>query len=239
MDNRYQRTKALIGENSFEKLNKAKVIVFGIGGVGSYVVEALARAGIGTIGLVDKDIVDETNINRQLIALSSTVGKLKTEVARERIMDINPECEVKAHSIFYLPETASKINLGEYDYIVDAIDNVTAKIMLVEEAKQKNIPIISSMGTGNKLNPMAFEVADIYETTVCPLAKVMRKELRVRDIDSLKVVYSKELPVHTGFSVETENLIASRRPAPSSISFVPSVAGLIIAGEVIKDIIGE
>jgi len=239
MDNRYQRTKALIGENSFEKLNKAKVIVFGIGGVGSYVVEALARAGIGTIGLVDKDIVDETNINRQLIALSSTVGKLKTEVARERIMDINPECEVKAYSIFYLPETASKINLSEYDYIVDAIDNVTAKIMLVEEAKQKNIPIISSMGTGNKLDPMAFEVADIYETTVCPLAKVMRKELRTRDIDSLKVVYSKELPVHTGFSVETENLIASRRPAPSSISFVPSVAGLIIAGEVIKDIIGE
>lgn len=238
MSNRFQRTETLIGEDKFNKLVNAKVIVFGIGGVGSYVVEALARAGVGTIALVDKDTVDETNINRQLIALSSTIGKLKTKIASERIKDINPDCKVITYPLFYLPETAEEIDLSEYDYIVDAIDNVTAKILLVTEAKRNNIPIISSMGTGNKLDPSGFMVADIYETSVCPLAKVMRKELRNRGVESLKVVYSKEEPVHPGFSVETENLIASRRPAPQSISFVPPVAGLIIASEVIKDIAG-
>lgn len=238
MSNRFQRTKTLIGEDKFNKLTDSKVIVFGIGGVGSYVVEALARAGVGTIALVDKDVVDETNINRQLIALTSTIGKYKTEIATDRIKDINPDCKVITYPMFYLPETANQINLLEYDYIVDAIDNVTAKIHLVEEAKKNNIPIISSMGTGNKLNPTGFMVADIYETSVCPLAKVMRKELRSRGVKDLKVVYSKEEPVHPGFSVETETLIASRRPAPQSISFVPPVAGLIIASEVVKDIAG-
>lgn len=232
------RTENLIGEEALNKLINANVIVFGIGGVGSYTVEALARSGIGKISLVDKDIVEKSNINRQLIATSSTVGHSKVSVASQRIRDINPLCEVTEYELFYLPETKDKIDLSKYDYIVDAIDNVTAKLLLVTQASALSIPIISSMGTGNKLDPTAFEVTDIYDTQVCPLAKVMRHELRKRGIDSLKVVYSKEESVQKGFSSETENLIASRRPAPASIAFVPSVAGLIIAGEVIKDITG-
>lgn len=232
------RTGNLIGEEALNKLCGASVIVFGIGGVGSYTVEALARSGIGRIALVDRDEVEKSNINRQLIATFSTIGRSKVSVAADRVKDINPCCDIEEYELFYLPETKDQIDLSKYDYIVDAIDNVTAKILLAKEAAALGIPIISSMGTGNKLDPMAFEVADIYETSVCPLAKVMRHELRKCGISSLKVVYSKEEPILKGFSEESENLIASRRPAPASIAFVPSVAGLIIAGEVIKDITG-
>ncbi len=225
MENQFTRTRLVIGDEGIQKLNKAKVAVFGIGGVGSYVVEALARAGVGNFILVDKDVVDITNINRQIIATHSTVGKPKVEIARDRILDINPNISVKIYQEFFLPETEGILD-ESIDYIIDAIDTVTAKIELVVRANKLNIPIISSMGTGNKLDPTKFEVADIYKTSVCPLAKVMRKELKDRGIKKLKVVYSKEEPKkHEGGRT------------PGSISFVPSVAGLIIAGEVIKDII--
>lgn len=237
MKTRFQRTERLLGEKALKTLEKAKVAVFGIGGVGSYTVEALARSGVGALTLIDSDVVEETNINRQLVATTSTIGRAKVQVARDRILDINPDCEVTIHQILYLPETKNLIDFSQFDYVVDAIDNVTGKICLIEEAMEKNIPIISSMGTGNKLDPTAFEVTDISKTSVCPLAKVMRRELRKRNIDHLKVVYSKEEPI--GYKVfESENLIASSRPLPASVAFVPSVAGLIIAGEVIKDITG-
>lgn len=224
MDNRFSRTELLIGKEAIKKLNKSKVAVFGIGGVGSYVVEGLARAGIGNFILVDKDEVDITNINRQIIATTKTVGKSKVEVSKERILEINPEAKVKIYQEFFMPETEGILD-DSIDYIVDAVDTVTAKIELVVRANKLNIPIISSMGTGNKLDPTAFEVADIYKTSVCPLAKVMRKELKARGIKKLKVVYSKEEPIKQ-----------EARGVPASISFVPSVAGLIIAGEVIKDL---
>lgn len=226
----FSRTELLIGKEKVEKLNKSKVAIFGIGGVGSYVVEGLARAGVGKFVLIDKDKVDITNLNRQIIATHKTIGKAKVEVSKERILEINPNAEVEIHEEFFLPESEGILD-ETVDYIVDAIDTVTAKIELVMRANKLNIPIISSMGTGNKLDPTRFEVTDIYKTEVCPLAKVMRKELKQREIKKLKVVYSKEEPVKIIHSEE------GRKQPPASISFVPSVAGLIIAGEVIKDLI--
>lgn len=226
MQNQFLRTEMLIGKEAVEKLQKSKVAIFGIGGVGSYTVEALARAGIGKFILVDKDVVDETNLNRQIIATTKTIGRPKVEVAKERILEINPNAEVEIHQEFFMPETQGILD-NSVNYIVDAVDTVTAKIELVLRANQMNIPIVSSMGTGNKLDPTKFEVADIYKTSVCPLAKVMRKELKNRGIKKLKVVYSKEEPIKQD----------GEKRLPASISFVPSVAGLIIAGEVVKDII--
>ena len=228
MSNQFSRTELLIGKEAVEKLNNSKVAVFGIGGVGSFVVEALARAGVKNFVLVDKDNVDITNLNRQIIATNKTLGKPKVEVAKERILDINKDANVEIYQEFFMPETEGILD-NSIDYIVDAVDTVTAKIELVLRANKLNIPIISSMGTGNKLDPTKFEVADIYKTSVCPLAKVMRKELKKRGIEKLKVIYSKEEPLKIE---ETEE-----GRVPGSISFVPSVAGLIIAGEVIKDLI--
>ena len=230
--NSFTRSEILIGKEAQEKLSAAKVIVFGVGGVGSYTLEALARSGIGNISLVDNDTVCESNINRQLIALQSTIGKSKVKVMQDRIKDINPDCNVAAYELFYTAE--KEIDLSGYDYIVDAIDTVTSKLVLIEEAKRLNIPIISCMGTGNKLNPSLFEITDIYKTSVCPLARVMRNELKKRGIKKLKVLYSKEEPIKP---TEIANENTTKRQTPGSISFVPSVAGLIIAGEVIKDII--
>lgn len=226
----FSRTELLIGKDAIEKLNKSKVAVFGIGGVGSFVVEGLARAGIGKFILVDKDKVDISNLNRQIIATHKTIGKSKVEVAKERILEINPEAEVEIFEDFFMPETTGILD-ETVDYIVDSVDTVTAKIELAVRANKLNIPIISSMGTGNKLDPTRFEVTDIYKTSVCPLAKVMRKELKLRGIKKLKVVYSKEEPIKVSSNPDT------RKQTPGSISFVPSVAGLTIAGEVIKDII--
>ncbi len=226
------RTAMLIGEEGVEKLKKARVAVFGVGGVGGYVVEALARSGVGALDLVDKDVVSISNLNRQIIALRSTVGRLKTEVAAERVKDINPEISVRCHNLFYLPETADEFDFSAYDYIVDAIDTVSGKIALIERAKAANIPVISSMGAGNKLDPTAFEVADITKTSVCPLARVMRRELKKRGVDHVKVVYSKEEPMSSK-RIDEE----SGKPIAGSIAFVPSAVGLIISGEVIKDLI--
>lgn len=223
----FSRTELIIGKEAVENLHSKKVAIFGIGGVGSFVVEGLARAGVGGFLLVDKDVVDVTNINRQLIATHKTIGRPKVEVAKERILEINPRAKIEVLQQFFMPDSKGIID-NSIDYIVDAVDTVTAKIELVLRAKEHNIPIISSMGTGNKLNPTRFEVADLCNTVVCPLAKVMRKELKLRGIEHLKVVYSKEEPIkHEGGRT------------PGSISFVPSVAGLIIAGEVIKDILKE
>ena len=250
MLNQFSRTELLIGKEAIKKLNKAKVAIFGIGGVGSFVVEGLVRVGIENFILIDNDKICLTNLNRQLIATHKTVGKYKVEVAKERILEINPNAKVETHQEFFMPE--SKEILDEtVDYIVDSVDTVTAKIELVVRANKLNIPIISSMGTGNKLDSTKFEVTDIYKTSVCPLAKVMRKELRPRGIKELKVVYSKEEPINpyeTGnsgcendftYPSETKRECTVRNQVPGSISFVPSVAGLIIAGEVIKDIIGK
>lgn len=220
----FSRTESLIGKDAVGKLLTSKVIVFGVGGVGSYVCEALARAGVGTLDIVDKDVVDVTNINRQLIALNSTVGKPKVQVCAERLKDINPQIHVTPHQCFYLPENSQQFDFSKYDYVVDAIDNVTAKIDIICKAKQAGVSVISSMGTGNKLDPMAFKVADIEKTKVCPLAKVVRKELRKRGVEGVKVVYSEEEPVNTG------------NRTPASISFVPSAAGLLIAKTVIDDL---
>ena len=225
MENQYTRTIAVLGEAAIEKLKKSHVAVFGVGGVGSYTVEALARAGVGKIDLIDNDIFNVTNINRQLYATYKTIGQHKVEVARERILDINPECIVKTHKMFYLPENAHMLDLLQYDYIVDAIDTVAAKVELIVRADKCGIKIISSMGTGNKLQPHMFEVSDIYKTSVCPLAKVMRTRLKKEGIKRLKVVYSKEEPI-----TNPDNIIGS-------VPFVPSAAGLIIAGEVVKDLI--
>ncbi len=227
MENQFSRTEMMLGKEAVERLNSARVAVFGIGGVGGFTVEALARAGIGELHLFDSDRVSVTNINRQIIALHSTIGRLKTEVMKERIADINPEAAVKSYPIFYGEETADSVDLSSYDYVVDAIDSVRSKILLICRAKEAGTPIISSMGAGNKLDPTRFEVADIYKTSVCPLARAVRVELKKRGIDSLKTVFSAEHPVHPRDSGES---------APGSLSFVPSVVGLIIAGEVIKDI---
>jgi len=225
MEELYSRTEMLIGKVGIEKLKNAKVAIFGIGGVGSYVVEGLVRAGVSNFILVDNDEVSISNINRQIIATTKTIGRPKVEVAKERILEINPEAKVETYKEFFMPES-NEIFDNTVDYIVDAIDTVTAKIELVLRAKKLNIPIISSMGTGNKLDPTKFEITDIYKTEVCPLAKVMRKELKNRGIEHLKVLYSKEEPIKQ-----------NGKRVPGSISFVPSVAGLVIAGEVIKDII--
>ena len=226
----FSRTELLIGKENIEKLNKIKVAIFGIGGVGSFVVEGLARAGVGKFILVDNDKVSITNLNRQIIATHKTVGKSKVQVARERILEINPKAKVEVYEEFFMPETKGILD-ETVDYIVDSVDTVTAKIELVARANELKIPIISCMGTGNKLDPTKFEVTDIYKTSVCPLAKVMRKELKIRGIKKLKVVYSKEEQVKISGNFE------GNKQVPASISFVPSVAGLIIAGEVIKDII--
>lgn len=230
----FGRTALLLGDEGIEKLGRCRIAVFGLGGVGSYVVEALARSGVGALDLIDSDRVAPSNINRQIIALHSTIGRLKTEVTEERVHDINPDCIVKTYPIFYLPNTADQFDFSVYDYVVDAIDTVSAKLMLAEECQRKGIPLISSMGTGRKLDPGQFEVADIYQTSVCPLAKVMRYECRKRGIQSLKVVYSRELPAEPAESSETPP--PGRRSVPGSIAFVPSTAGLMIAGEVIKDL---
>lgn len=230
MQDQFSRTELLIGKEKIEKLKNSKVAIFGLGGVGSYVLEACVRVGIGNFVLVDKDEVDITNLNRQIIATRKTIGKPKVEVAKERILEINPEANVEIYQEFFMPETKGILD-ESINYIVDAVDTVTAKIELVVRANKLNIPIISSMGTGNKLDPTKFEVADIYKTSVCPLAKVMRKELKTRGIKKLKVVYSKEEPI----KIQAYNEV--RKQVPASISFVPSVAGLIIAGEVIKDIL--
>jgi len=230
MSEQFSRTEMLIGKDGIEKLKNSKVAIFGIGGVGSYVLESLVRAGVGNFILVDNDEVSISNLNRQIIATTKTIGMSKVEVAKERILEINPEAIVETYQEFFLPETKGILD-ESVSYIVDAIDTVTAKIELVLRAQKLNIPIISSMGTGNKLDPTRFEVTDIYKTSVCPLAKVMRKELKQRDIKKLKVVYSKEEPI----KVEKDE--TTKKQVPASISFIPSVAGLIIAGEVVKDII--
>lgn len=245
----FSRTEMIIGAEALKKLAASKVAVFGIGGVGSFVVEGLVRSGVGKFILVDDDCICLTNLNRQLHATRKTVGKPKVEVMRDRILEINPKAWVEIHQTFYLPGSSESIISEDCDYVVDAIDTVTGKIGLIVEAKEKGIPVISSMGTGNKLDPTRFEITDVFSTSICPLAKVMRKELRKRNIDALKVLYSREEPVEP---VETENSSCSagcicpkgttrkctiRHQIPGSISFVPSVAGLIIAGEVIKDII--
>lgn len=227
MENQYTRSIAVLGEEAMTKLKNCRVAVFGVGGVGSYTVEALARAGVGAIDLIDNDTFNVTNINRQLYATHKTIGQYKVEVARERILDINSECKVTAHKMFYLPENADGLDLSQYDYIVDAIDTVAAKVELIVRADKVGTKIISSMGTGNKLHPDLFEITDIYKTSVCPLAKVMRTRLKKEGIKKLKVVYSKEEPI-----TNPDNIIGS-------VPFVPSVAGLIIAGEVIKEIVNN
>lgn len=245
----FSRTELLFGKEAMDKLAGSKVAVFGIGGVGGYVCEALVRSGVGAFDLIDDDKVCLTNLNRQIIATRSTVGKYKTDVMRDRMLDINPNVEVEVHKCFFLPENADDFPWDSYDYVVDAVDTVTAKIALVMKCKEKNIPIISSMGAGNKLDGSQFKVADIYKTKVCPLAKVMRRELKKRGVKKLKVVYSEEIPTRPIEDMATscrnncicppgaEHKCTERRDIPGSVAFVPSVAGLIIAGEVAKDLI--
>ena len=229
MKSEFSRTENLIGKAALKKLENCHIAVFGVGGVGGFVVEALARTGVGKIDLIDSDTVDITNLNRQIIALHSTIGKQKVEVMKQRVLDINPNTQVNTFPILFLPENSHQFDFSKYDYVIDAVDNVTAKIELVIKCNENGTPIICSMGTGNKLDPTKFEISDIYKTSVCPLAKVMRYELKKRGIKKLKVLYSKEIPI--------KNQNTPR--VPSSISFVPSVAGLIIAGEVIKELIKQ
>ena len=250
MLNQFSRTQLLLGQEGMEKLYRARVAVFGIGGVGGYTVEALARSGVGTLDLIDDDKVCLTNLNRQIFATRKTVGQYKVDVAQQRILEINPKAVVHTYKTFYAPQTAEQFDFSQYDYVVDAIDTVTGKLELVVQAKKAGVPIISSMGAGNKMDPTAFEVADIYETSVCPLARVMRKELKKRGIKKLKVVYSKEPPMtpieDMAISCRTncicppgtERKCTQRRQVPGSNAFVPSVVGLIIAGEVVKDLCG-
>lgn len=250
MLNQFSRTQLLLGKDAMEKLAHSRVAVFGIGGVGGYTVEALVRSGVGAIDLIDDDKVCLTNINRQIYATRKTIGKYKVDVAAERIAEINPEVAVRTYKTFYTPETAGQFDFSEYDYVVDAIDTVTGKIELVMNAQKAGVPIICSMGAGNKLNPAAFEVADIYKTSVCPLAKVMRHEMKKRGIKHLKVVYSKEKPIkpEEDMSIScktncicppgTARKCTARRQVPGSTAFVPSVVGLIIAGEIITDLVG-
>ncbi len=248
MLNQFSRTELLVGKEGMDRLSKSHVAIFGVGGVGGYVVEALVRSGVYKFDLIDDDMVCLTNLNRQIIATRQTVGKHKVDIMKERILSINPDAEVNTFKCFYMPENADEFDLSKYDYIVDAIDTVTAKLELITRAKKLNVPIISSMGAGNKLNPAEFEVADIYSTSVCPLARVMRHELRKRGVDSLKVVYSKEKPIRPiedmSISCRTHCICpkgavhkcTERRDIPGSVAFVPSVVGLIIASEIFKDI---
>ena len=236
MNEQFSRTAILLGEEAVNKLQKARVAVFGVGGVGGYTVEALARCGIGQLDLIDSDTVSISNINRQILATHSTVGMLKVEAAKNRVLDINPECTVRTYPIFYLPETAEQFDFTQYDYIADCIDTVTGKLQLVERAVAVGTPIICSMGTGNKLDPAAFKVEDISKTSMCPLARIMRKELKKRGISHLKVVYSQEEALTP--DVDPEELARTgKRQIPGSVAFVPGAAGLILAGEVVKDLI--
>ena len=251
MLNQFSRTELLLGKEAMNKLENSRVAVFGIGGVGGYVCEALARSGVYSFDLIDDDKVCLTNLNRQIIATRRTVGQYKTEVMRDRILEINPKAEVRIHNCFYLPENASDFDFSEYDYVVDAVDTVTAKLELIMRAKESGTPVISSMGAGNKLDASAFRVADIYKTKVCPLAKVMRRELKKRGVKKLKVVYSEEQPIrpvedmaiscrsHCICPPGAKHKCTERRDIPGSVAFVPSVVGLIIAGEVIKDLTAE
>lgn len=249
MLNEFSRTQLLFGAEAMQRLAESRVAIFGIGGVGGYTVEALARSGVGALDIIDDDKVCLTNINRQILATRRTVGKYKVDVAAERILEINPNCVVKTYKTFYMPQAQGEFDFTQYDYIVDAIDTVTGKIAIVENAKKVSVPVISAMGAGNKINPTAFEVADIYQTSVCPLAKVMRRELRRRGIEKLKVVYSKEEPIraiedmaiscreHCICPAGTKRKCTVRRDIPGSNAFVPSAVGLIIASEVVKDLI--
>lgn len=248
MREEFCRTEMLLGEEAMGRLARSRVAVFGVGGVGGYVCEALARSGVGALDLIDKDKVALSNLNRQIIATHKTVGREKTDVMRERILEINPEALVRIYPCFFLPENADSFPLEEYDYVVDAVDTVTAKIELVMRAREAGVPIISSMGAGNKLDASAFRVADIYDTRVCPLARVMRRELKKRHVEHLKVVYSEEEPIighavdeaeKCGGETAGSNAETLRRSVPGSVAFVPSVAGLIIAGEVVKDLVQE
>lgn len=251
MLDQFSRTQLLVGKEAMDRLANARVAIFGIGGVGGYVVEALARSGVGTLDLIDDDKICLTNLNRQIIATRSTIGKYKVDVAKARVLDINPKAVVNTYQTFYVPETAEQFDFSQYDYVVDAIDTVTGKINLVMQAEQTHTSIISSMGAGNKMDPTAFRVADIYKTSVCPLAKVMRRELKKRGIKKLKVVYSEEKPLtpiedesiscksHCVCPPGTVHKCTQRRQVPGSNAFVPSVVGLIIAGEVIKDLIRQ
>lgn len=237
MINEFSRTELLLGADGMDKLKKAHVAVFGVGGVGGYAVEALARSGVGALTLIDSDTVSLTNINRQIIALHSTVGLPKVEVAAARVRDINPECRVTTVQAMYLPQNAEEFDFSQYDYIVDAIDTVSGKLSLAVKAQEAGVPLIAAMGAGNKLDPTAFEVADIYDTTECPLARIMRKELRKRGVKALKVVYSREPALVPQGEADQEEKPQGRRSIPGSVAFVPSVAGLILAGEVIKDLL--
>ncbi|MDO4962043.1 MAG: tRNA threonylcarbamoyladenosine dehydratase [Eubacteriales bacterium] len=242
MLNQFSRTQLLLGRENMEKLYNARVAVFGIGGVGGFAVEALARSGVGSLVLIDNDKVCLSNLNRQIIATGKTIDRYKVDVMKERILEINPDANVEARQCFYLPETAGEFDFSEYSYVIDAVDTVTAKLEIIMQAKKCNVPVISCMGAGNHLDPTAFQVADIYKTTMCPLAKVMRHECKKRGIKKLKVVYSTEKPITPIDSAEEENAKNEnpvRRSTPGSIAFVPSVAGLILAGEVIKDLIGQ
>jgi len=240
--NEFSRTELLIGQAALEKLQNSRVAIFGVGGVGGYVCEALVRSGVGHFDLIDNDTVSLTNINRQIIALHSTIGKLKVDVMKERMLDINPDVDVSVHPCFYLPETADQFDFSNYDYVVDAIDTVTGKIEIIVQADARQVPVISSMGAGNKLNPAMMEVSDIYKTSVCPLARVMRRELKKRHIKHCKVVYSKEKAIQPS-QASLEKYVAdseenfTKKSIPGSTAFVPSVAGLILASEVIKDLI--
>lgn len=237
MSEQFLRTEMLLGRDAVEKLHSARVAVFGLGGVGGYAVEALARSGVGSLDLIDSDRVSVSNLNRQILATHSTVGMLKVDAARNRVLDINPDCVVRAYPIFYTPETADSFDFTRYDYIVDAIDTVTGKLALVEQAMAVNTPIICCMGTGNKLDASAFQVADISKTTMCPLARVMRKELSKRGIRHLKVVYSQEEAM-TPTGWEEEAAALGKRQIPGSVAFVPGAAGLLLAGEVVRDLTG-
>ena len=228
----FERTRILIGDSALEKLQNARVAVFGVGGVGGFIAEALARSGVGSIDLYDNDVVSLTNLNRQIIALNSTIGRYKTDVMKERILDVNPECKVNAYNIFYDLETAKEIDLSTYDYVADAIDSVKSKIELIRRASELSTPIISAMGAGNKLDPTAFEIADISKTSVCPLARIVRKELKDLGIKHLKVCYSKEIPV----TPLPSNDDCGKKVTPGSTAFCPSVMGLIMASEIIKDL---
>lgn len=242
LSEQFIRTEMLIGEEALKSLSGKRVAIFGIGGVGGYVCEALARAGIGEFDLCDDDVVAESNLNRQIIALHSTIGQPKVEVMKKRMLDINPEVKVNVHQCFFLPENSDSFPFEKYDYVVDCVDTVTAKLEIIMKAKEFGVPVISSMGTGNKLNPAAFKVADIYKTNVDPLARVMRRELKKRGVKSLKVVYSEETPLEPKFGQSTngieQDVSHQRRSTPGSMSFVPPVAGLILASEVVRDLIG-
>ena len=251
MLNQFSRTQLLLGQEAMRRLAQSKVAVFGIGGVGGYVCEALVRSGVGAFDLIDDDKVCLTNLNRQIIATRKTVGRYKADVMKERILEINPDAQVDVHKCFFLPENAQEFLFEEYDYVVDAVDTVSAKIEIILRAREKNVPVISCMGAGNKLDASAFRVADIYQTKMCPLAKVMRRELKKRGVEKLKVVYSEEQPMrpledlsiscraHCICPPGTKRKCTDRRDIPGSVAFVPSVAGLIIAGEVIKDLVKE